>query len=559
MKQRRTRRRQARAETATRAKTEKTRARETIAPALRLEAMLIALWLFVVTVAVFLPARGFHFIALDDPQYVSANPMVLNGLSSQGIRWAFTATSFYWHPLTWMSHMLDVELFGAAPGAHHMVNVVLHGASTAVLFLALARMTRATGASLVTSLLFALHPLHVESVAWVAERKDVLSTLFWMMCLYLYAGYAERPTRLRMTGVAVAFAVGLLAKPMILTLPFVLLLLDMWPLNRVGGKWRESLPRLAIEKVPLFVLSIGSIVITLVSQRGSRAVISLEALSLGQRLGNAAVSYAAYLRDMVWPAHLAPFYPLRPPSASSIVTGVIVLAAITIVAIRCAKSQPWMLVGWLWYLGTLAPVIGFVQAGDQGRADRFTYVPLVGVFIAVVWTIRGAVERFTLPRAARYAAYCALAIVLGSLTHRQLMYWKDDLTLWARTVAVTSGNYRAENLYGVALTDNGRLDEGIAHYEAALRSWPENPEAHNNLGAARMDQGRYQDAISEFEAAARAKPSNVQFKYNLAAALDAAGRRTDAIAQVKAGLAIDPGNPSLHEAARAFGLEVPKK
>jgi hypothetical protein len=245
---------------------------------------------------------------------------------------------------------------------------------------------------------------------------------------------------------------------------------------------------------------------------------------------------------MVWPAGLAPFYPLTPPSASSTVIAVIVLAAITIVAIRWAKSQPWMLVGWLWYLGTLAPVIGFVQAGDQGRADRFTYVPLVGVFIAGVWTVRRAVKRFTIPRAARYAVYCALAIVLGTLTHRQVMYWKDDLTLWGRTVAVTSGNYRAENLYGVALTDSGRVVEGISHYLKSLDAWPANPEAHNNLGVARRDEGRIDDAISEFTLALKYKPNNASFHFNLGVVYSEKGDTLSAIKEIEMAIRLEPGS-----------------
>jgi tetratricopeptide (TPR) repeat protein len=242
----------------------------------------------------------------------------------------------------------------------------------------------------------------------------------------------------------------------------------------------------------------------------------------------------------------------------SVAVCLVILTAVTVLAIRFAKSHPYLIVGWLWYLGTLAPVIGFVQAGDQGRADRFTYVPLIGLFIAVVFLIRDVTLRLRFPVAVRYGAIAILSLGLAILTRAQLKYWQNDLTLWERTVAVTSNNYRAENLYGVALTDAGRLEDGIRHYEAALRAWPESPEAHNNLGAARMEQGRYQDAVREFEAAARARPASVQFKYNLAAALDAAGRREDAVQQIRAGLAIEPDNPSLLEAARLFEMNLRK-
>jgi hypothetical protein len=523
------------------------------------ETIVISALLAVVVLITYAPARNFGFILLDDPQYVSANARVLDGISIDGIRWAFATTDFYWHPLTWMSHMLDVSVFGRSPGAFHIVNVVLHTLSSVVLFVTLSRITKAAAASAAAALLFGLHPLHVESVAWIAERKDVLSTFFWMLCLLLYSDYCRTPAKRKMSVIAVFFASGLLAKPMILTLPFVLLLLDFWPFRRTGSDWRRSLARLAIEKMPLFALSLLSIVATLVSQRGASAVVSVDALSVSERIGNAIVSYVLYIRDMVWPSRLAPFYPLSPPGPGEAGIALLLVVAISAIAVRLARSRPYLLVGWFWYLGTLAPVIGFVQAGDQGRADRFTYVPLIGLFIALSWLTRDLLARFNTPALLRTLSVALLAVALSLATRQQLMFWKNDLTLWARTVTVTSGNYRAENLYGVALTDSGRLDEGIAHYQSALRIWPENPEAHNNLGAARIDQGRYGDAVAEFEAAVRGKPNNLMFRYNLAAALDAAGRRADAIEQVKAGLAVDPSFPSLLKAAKAFGMSDASK
>ena len=502
---------------------------------------------------IYLQARGFQFISLDDPQYVSANPVVLNGLTAEGLRWAFAfGTSFYWHPLTWMSHMLDIELFGPDAGSHHMMNVVLHIANTVMLFIALRAMTQDAVKSGLVAALFAVHPLHVESVAWIAERKDLLSTFFWCLALYAYARYARGGGMRWLMAVNGAFILGLFAKPMILTLPFVLLLLDFWPLSRKG------IASLVREKISLFALAIGSVIVTLLSQRGSAAVVSTEALSVFDRIGNAVVSYMLYLRDMIWPAKLAAFYPLAVPSPALVAFAAAVLVAISAAVIWLRRSHPYLLVGWLWFLGTLVPVVGLVQAGDQGRADRFTYVPLIGAFIAIVW-IAAALLRSETQRRLGLATAGVMLLVLTWMAHAQAATWKDDLSLWARAVAVTKNNYRAENLYGVALTDRGQLEEGIRHYEAAIKVWPAYPEAHNNLGAARMDQARFADAISEFEAAKKAKPRDLNFRYNLAVALDAAGRREDAVSEVKAGLKIDPAFPSLLRAAEVFGISTTAK
>ena len=507
--------------------------------------------LLVLVFLVYVPVRQFQFTSLDDPQYVSANPIVQQGLTAEGVRWAFTfGSSFYWHPLTWLSHMLDVELFGMNPGPHHVMSVVLHTLSTVLLFLALRRMTGLAWRSAFVAALFAIHPLHVESVAWIAERKDVLSTFFLMAALYAYAAYVETPRLSRRVLVAAMFTLGLLAKPMIATFPFVLMLLDYWPLNRSAKGWLN----LVAEKLELFVLAAASVVATILSQRGSSAVVALESLSLPARVGNALVSYLLYMRDMFWPARLAAFYPLAAPPAIVAIIAAVILVAITVGVILLRHRLPFLVTGWLWFLGTLVPVIGLVQAGDQGRADRFTYVPLIGLFIALTWLCVFAADKWKVENGARTAAAVAVVAAFVFVTRQQLMYWKDDLSLWERAVSVTSGNYRAEEHFGVALTDRGRLAEGIQHYEAALRIWPEYPEAHNNLGAAFMDQGRHADAVREFAAAVKAKPGDPNYRYNLAVALDAQGRRQDAIDQVRLGLRVNPGNPSLVRAAEAFGI-----
>lgn len=527
---------------------------------IRIPLVALCLGLGAMVALLYLPVRGYEFTSLDDPQYVTANAVVREGLTGAGVRWAFSFSApFYWHPLSWLSHMWDVELFGMAAGMHHLTNVVFHAANTVLLFLALRRLTAFTGRSLFVALLFAVHPLHIESVAWIAERKDVLSTFFWMSALYAYPVYARAPSLRRFVPVVLLFAAGLMAKPMVVTLPFVLILLDYWPLKRLrpesGGI--AALVPLLREKIVLFALAGASVWITLMSQRGSRAVVSFAALSLFERIGNAAVSYLAYIGDMFWPAGLAVFYPLQPPTILAGSLAVITLGIVTFLTVRTARSQPYLFVGWAWYLGTLLPVIGLTQAGDQGRADRFTYVPLVGLFIAIAWGIAELARRNG--RIARLVPATAALVtaILTLLTRVQLKSWQDDLTLWGRAVQVTKGNYRAENSYGVALTDRGRLLEGIQHYEAALKIWPEYPEGHNNLGTARMEQGRPGEAVKEFEAAVRRKPNNATFRYNLAVALDASGRRPDAIRELQTALKSNPGNPQLLNALEVFAGRPP--
>jgi hypothetical protein len=514
----------------------------------------LALAILVLVAVIYAPVHSYQFTTLDDPQYVSANPVVAQGLTRAGLAWAFAFTgSFYWHPLTWLSHMADVQLFGMDAGAHHLVNVVIHAANSALLFAALNRMTGAPGRSAFVAAVFAAHPLHVESVAWIAERKDVLSTFFWMAALYFYGAYARDHRFRTMVVVTALFAAGLLAKPMILTLPFVLLLLDYWPLKRVSFDSKNSVLPLVREKLPLFALAIASVVVTLLSQRGSAGVVALEALSPAARIGNAVVSYAVYLRDAIWPARLAAFYPFEQPSPVEVISAAVLIIAITVAVARFRRSHPYLPVGWLWYIGTLVPVIGILQAGDQGRADRFTYVPLIGVAIAVAWLAADLVHRIGIPRRALTVAGAAIVVALAFVARGQLAHWKDDLAVWSRAVSVTSNNYRAENHFGVALTDRGRLQEGIQHYEAALRIWPDYPEAHNNLGTARVEQGRIDDAIRAFSEAARLKPSSATFHYNLGVVLSNKGDTAAALASVRRALALSPGNAQYLEALAALG------
>ncbi len=509
--------------------------------------------LVAVVAVIYAQMRSFGFISLDDPQYVTANPLVRAGLSWSGAEWAFTTGTFYWHPLTWISHMLDVSIFGMHAGAFHLVNAAIHALNSVLLFAVLRRMTGALWKSAIVAAVFAIHPLHVESVAWISERKDVLSSFFLLASAYAYIAYAKTTRRKFMLIAIALFAAGLLAKPMILTLPFIFLLLDYWPLMRIRDeasllrRWRP----LVIEKIPLFALAVSSVAVTILSQSSTRAVVALERLPILDRVGNAMLSYCLYLRDLVWPYRLAPFYPLQPPSILQSVAAMLIIASLTMIAWRAGKEYRFVIVGWLWYLGTLLPVIGIVQAGDQGRADRFTYIPLVGILIVIIWGVDALLSRSKSFRLAGAAVSIVILLWLTTLARLQTSFWKDDLRLWQRTVSVTSGNYRAENLYGVALTDRGRLAEGISHYLAALEVWPDYPEAHNNLGTARRDEGRIDDAIAEFSKAVTLRPTNSSFHFNLGVVLSDKGDTTAAIREIETALRLDPA-----DAAYARALQI---
>ena len=507
----------------------------------------LCIGLAAITLAAYAPVRQFAFVSLDDPQYVTANPIVAQGLTWSGLWWALTAgNKFYWHPVTWFSHMLDVQLYGMNAGAHHVTSLVIHVASSVLLFGVLHRMTAAPGRSAFVAALFALHPLHVESVAWVAERKDVLSTFFWMLTVWAYLAYVERPRWRRLVVVMLLFACGLMAKPMVVTLPFVLLLLDYWPLGRVRAAGQASawMP-LVREKIPLFALAVVSSVITVLVQRDAGAVVSLDALPLGTRAGNAAVSYLAYVRDMLWPSRLAVFYPFVAQPLLTVAMAAVTIAVAAVIAWRTAPRLPYLRVGLLWYVGTLLPVIGLIQAGGQARADRFTYVPLIGLFIVVAWGIADIGRALRAPKIALQVAGGLVIVACAAMTTKQVGYWRNNVSLWGRAVQVTSKNYRAENHFGVALSDEGKLDEAIEHYSAAIAIWPNYAEAHNNLGTARVDQGKTDDAVHEFSEAVRIKPNDPTFHYNLAVVLSESGRTPEALEEMRIALRLRPGDPAL--------------
>ena len=494
----------------------------------------VTLALAVGIVLVFAPVWQFDFVALDDPLYVSENPQVAGGLTWAGVKWAFTTThGGFWIPLVWLSYMADVGLFGPAAGPHHAVNLLLHVANTLLLFGALRRMTGAAGRSAFVAALFAVHPLHVESVAWITERKDVLSTLFLVLALLAYAGHVRRPGWPRYLAVAGCFALGLMAKPMIVTLPALLLLLDVWPLKRRTA-WS-----LVLEKLPLVALAVAAGVITFLAQRHAGAVGGLEAIPLGLRLGNAAASYAAYIRKAIWPAGLAAFYPLSASIPAWKVTGTaLLLAAVSAAVIRAVKPAPYLAAGWFWYLVTLLPVIGLVQAGLQASADRFTYMPLNGLFIMAAWGMPALVARSPWRSLARGPALPVIASVIvvsyGAAAHVQLRYWSDSVAMWTRVLEVTFGvdSYRAHMTLGSILEKQQRLGEAASHYAAAVQLVPGSAEARRGLGLALGRQGKLDDAVASLSEAVRLGPEVAGAHSDLAFGLSQQGRTGEAIAQV---------------------------
>jgi len=546
------------------------------APVFSWRTLWIALALIAINLAVYAPVRQYGFVSYDDPAYVSENPHVSGGLTWPGIEWAFTSGyAANWHPLTWLSHMLDVQAFGMNAGPHHVTNLLFHIANTLLLFGLLIWLTGAAGRSAFVAGLFAVHPLHVESVAWVAERKDVLSTLFWLLTIWAYAVYVRRPGIGRYLLVLACFALGLMAKPMLVTLPFVLLLLDVWPLGRVAldaetagragpaprGKERSIWLQLVWEKLPLFALAAASSLVTwLVQQRGG-AVTGFELFPWTLRAENALVSYAAYIGKMLWPARLVVLYPCPQSIPGWWAAGAfLVLLGISAVVIRGARRHPYLLVGWLWYLGTLVPVIGLIQVGIQSMADRYTYVPLLGLFIMAAWGVPDLLVRWPHRRGALPVAGALVILACAITAQGQVQYWKSGVALWEHAVELTlhMDNYRAHNALGMILKQQGRVSEAIAHFSAAVALNPNLAEAHQNLGRALVDQGRMAEAIPSLTEAVRLMPGNAEAHSELGAALSSQGQIGEAIIHYTEALRLKPDLPQVHNAL-GYALASEKK
>jgi Tfp pilus assembly protein PilF len=524
----------------------------TALPIRTLTGIVVYLALAVLTVTAYAPllAGGYEFLNFDDDEYVTANPHVQGGLTKTNLRWALTTYhANNWHPLTWMSLQMDYELYGLRPRGYHATNLLLHTANVLLLFAALRCLTGSIWRSAWVAALFAVHPLHVESVAWVAERKDVLSTFFWMLTLLAYARYAERPGVGRYLLVALALALGLAAKPMLVTLPCVLLLLDWWPLGRFQPKEGETAWtvawRLVREKLPLFFLVTACSVLTMRAQEQTRLSLSLP---LAVRVENALVSYATYARQMIWPGDLAVFYPHSrtglPPA--QVVGAAILLLTVTVLAWRLRRSRPYVAVGWLWYLGTLVPVIGLVQVGNQARADRYTYIPLIGLFLLVVWGSYDVLARWRVPRpAAGLAAAGALAACIG-YTWLYLPFWRDSLALWRHAEAVTAANPFPHLGQAKALESQGQDVEADRQYRLALDMRPVPPQFHTIYGVFLEKQNRLPEARAQFELAINGNPNDAVAHFRLGDMCDLAGRSDEAGRHYAAVLRVQPDNEEAH-------------
>jgi tetratricopeptide (TPR) repeat protein len=529
--------------------------------------IVVCLCLTIVIAIAFYQIPGLDFVNLDDGSYVAENTHVQGGLTVDSLTWAFSINdSSYWHPLTWLSHMLDCQLFGLNPGMHHLVNLIIHLANSLLLFFILKRMTGSLWQSSFVAAMFALHPLNVESVAWVASRKNVLSTFFLMLTLWTYVRYTQGPTIGKYLLVLLAFVLGLMAKPMLVTLPFLLLVLDYWPLGRFffgqseyyGNSEgsaatmmvfeREHCSRLVLEKVPLLIFSMISIYITSLAAQLSGTAIPTEAVPMKLRIANGLVSYVAYLEKMVWPKDLAIFYPY--PATVPLwhtVGAVCVLTAVSVFVFCGWRKTPYLVTGWLWYLGTLMPVIGLKQVGLwPATADRFAYVPLIGIFIMIAWGAPQLVARFRYRRIIlAFAAGTALSVFM-ILTWIQLHYWKNSSALFQHALKVTSNNYLAHNNLANVLARQGKTEEAIGQYTRALQIRPYFPNAHNNLGKALARQGKNEEAIVHYTKALEIKPNFPKAHNNLGNVLAGQGKNQEAIAHYTRALQLKPDFAGAH-------------
>ncbi len=502
--------------------------------------------LFLLTFSVYARAIGHDFINYDDPLYVTDNAWVRRGLSLPGLGWALrTFHTGNWHPLTWLSHQLDASLFGLRPAGHHLVSLLLHASSAAALFLVLEAMTGFAWRSFVVAALFAVHPLRVESVAWVAERKDVLAGLGWMLAMGAHVFHARRPGWRRYLPVFVFMALGLAAKPMLVTLPFVLLLLDFWPL----GRWRPGSRLAALtEKFPLLLLSLASGLVTYAAQKSGGAVNIMESFHLPVRLSNALLAYVRYILKTAWPAGLSIFYrPLGMSVPAAWTWGAAaMLAAATALAVITLGRRPFLAVGWFWYLGALVPVIGLVQVGGQSMADRYTYLPQIGLLLAAVWLLAGAAEKpGRLPSRLAPAISFTVIAALSAAAWVQAGYWRDSLTLFQHAIRIDAGNFVAYNNAGTYYASIHDDAEAAGYFREALRLNP-SYQSHYNLAGVLARLGRTDEAIANFRRAIDLKPGFAPAHGNLALALAAAGRYEEAAGQLELARALDPRAPIVH-------------
>jgi tetratricopeptide (TPR) repeat protein len=501
------------------------------------------------TLAVYAQVIGHDFIALDDPLYIRDNTMVKRGLTLEGLRWAFTTLhAGNWHPLTWISHMVDCQMFGLRAGGHLLVNTLIHIANTALVFHLLARMTGARWRSAMVAALFALHPLHVESVAWAAERKDTLSTFCGLLSLLAYVRYVAAPTVGRYAATAALLALGLMAKPMLVTWPLVMLLMDYWPLRRLSdvGKSRQinAWARLVREKAPLFAIVAVSVLITFMAQTQSGAVRSLVDAPAALRASNVIVSYAKYLLLTFWPHNLTVLYPFGPPPLGSLQTigALLLLVAVSSFCFSQRKERPYLIVGWLWFVGTLVPVIGLVQVGAQGMADRYHYVPSIGLFTGLVFGGAAAMKLCRFPRWLPIAVSGAIVLTAATLTARQVQLWRDSATLFEHTLRFTPPNELIEYNYGSVLAQSGKYDKAVTHLERAIAIRPDFHNALVNLAITRLRQNRLEEAIPLLQRAIAAQPDSPKAHAQLGLAYAHLNQNEAAASALQRAVELGPGD-----------------
>jgi len=514
------------------------------------------------TLLVFWQVRNFDFVNYDDNEYVYENQHVPSGLTRDGVIWAFTNSDIgYFQPLTWLSLMFDCHLFGPNPGRIHLVNVLLHLLNTLLLFAVFKKMTGSLWPSAFVAAAFALHPMHVESVAWIAQRKDVLSTLFFMLALLAYTTYAKSPSVYRYLAALAAFALGLMAKPMLVTLPFLLLLLDYWPLNRLqlshppkmaARQSRKSAPnrqthttlyRIIIEKIPFFLLSAVSSVITFLTQQAGGGIVDVKSIPLSDRVANALFSYATYMQKMFWPQNLAVIYPfnaVRSIQLWQLVLYALLLLAVSFLVLRFGRSRKYLPVGWFWFLGTLVPVIGLVQFTGSSHADRFTYIPYIGPFIMIAWGLPDLLSKGPHRKLILGASMVFVLMALAIRAHRQVRFFNNSITLFSHTLDVTRDNPLACYNLGTAYYDLGRYRQAIQAYKQAIKTKHDYLDASYNLGNAYLRLGRYAEAINAFEQAVAINPDFAYAHSNLGAAYGKLGRYHEALQALKQAIAIDP-------------------
>jgi tetratricopeptide (TPR) repeat protein len=513
----------------------------------------IIMMLTIMILAVYWPVQTYEFVNCDDPIYVTSNYRIQSGINLQSIKYTFTDIhTSNWHPLTMMSHLLDWSLFGDKSGGHHWTNVIIHIFNTILLFLLLNRLTGAVWRSAFVAALFALHPLNVESVAWISERKNVLSTFFWILTMLFYVRYVESPGWRRYLPVLICFALGLMSKPMLVTLPFVLLLLDYWPLNRTQLKLQDSdhlqtksvmkksskISFLIVEKIPLFILSVISILATLYAARYAKTIANFESLTLPERISNAVVSYVLYIKKLFWPADLAVFYPIIDIPVWQFSIALLFLICVTFLVFRYFRKYPYLFVGWFWYLGTLVPVIGLIQVGCQAMADRYAYVPLIGIFIVLAWGMADITQkRFSRNIIVIFAV--TMLVGLSVMTSFQIRYWKDTFVLFEHDLNVTKQNALANLCLANELLKNNKVDKAITHYTASFKLDSKNDKTLVGLGMAFNMQGDKAKAIDILRQAIKLNPQSIEAHHNLGLVLFQNGRIDEAIIEYQKAIAID--------------------